>query len=135
MRIAILLPSCLAAFLPGCQHSPPSPGHGDAILGTVTYLEEVALPIEARLRVMLLDIDAPDVPDFILAKHESAILRDVPIQFDLPYDPRVIRADVLYGVSAEILVGDEVWFEMPEPVPVLTKGNPGRVELVLHRSE
>jgi putative lipoprotein len=94
----------------------------------------MALPEGAVLRVLLLDIDAPDVPDWIVARSERPVEGQVPLDFSLGYDPHAIVEAVRYGVAAELLVEGEVWFATPEPVPVLTQGAPDRVDLVLRRA-
>ena len=92
MRSTIL---SLLALMGGaaCQPraEPPPPGHDDAVTGTVTYRERMALPEEAVLRVFLLDIDAPDVPDWIAARSERAITSQVPLVFSVGYDPHSIH--------------------------------------------
>lgn len=134
MQCLRLPAAVLALALAAClDRAPPPPGHDDAVTGTVTYRERLALPPKARLRVQLLDIDAPDVPDYIVAESVREIEGQVPLEFAVAYDPEALNPDVQYGIGAEIEVEEQIWFETPEPVPVLTKGHPARVDLVLRR--
>lgn len=133
MRLLLFVPAILVLTVAACIRRAPPPGHDEAVTGTVTYRERLALPPGALLRVQLLDIDAPDVPDFIVAASERPIEGQVPLEFSVVYDPHALHEDVQYGVAAEILLEEKTWFETPEPVPVLTKGHPARADLVLRR--
>ena len=124
---------CLSVLDVGCHRARPTIGHDEAVTGSVTYRERIALPTNARLVVHLLDIDAPDVPDCIVASSERAIEHAVPVPFELKYDPHGIVTGIQYGIAAEIRVGDEVWFESAKPSPILTKGHGTHIDLVLMR--
>lgn len=131
-RLAAFLCYASLTLAAGCRQPMPPPGVTEYLRGTVTFLEKMAIPPEARVKVMLLDIDALDVPDFIVAFDEHA-LSIVPNAYSVAYDPHGIAPNTKYGIAAEIRVGDELLFESLAPIPVLTKGAPNQADLVLKR--
>src|SRR5690606_21357455 len=61
--------------------------------------------------------------------------RQVPIPFELPYDPAAIDAAGTYLLSARISEGGQVTFASQTGVPVLTNGAPtSNVEVVVSQS-
>lgn len=114
---------------PGCVQRVPPPGHDDVLVGLVRAPVSFELPAGAVVRVMLLDIDAPDVPDYIIAAEEHAV-SVFPATLEVHYDPHGLVPHITYGLAAELRVGETLLADC-EPVPVATKGNPTSVELVL----
>ncbi|MFO7169320.1 MAG: YbaY family lipoprotein [Chloroflexota bacterium] len=105
------------------------------VTGTVTYRERIALPPDARVQVLLLDISRQDAPATQIA--EALIepgARQVPIPFTLTYDPRQIDERNTYAVRATIEAGGQLLFTTTEAVLVITQGHPTTVELVLQRA-
>lgn len=71
--------------------------------GTVAYRERIALPSDARVKVLLSDVDRMDAPAPVLAETEfGADGRQVPLPFTLSYDPAHIAPNGSYAVSARI---------------------------------
>jgi putative lipoprotein len=102
--------------------------------GTVSYRERIVLPPDSMLVVSLTDTSPVIVTTRIIAE---AVLRvdgkEPPIPFELPYDRARIASDRDYGVRAAIRSGDRILFETSSAYPVITRGNPKRVELHLVR--
>lgn len=124
--------SCLvacAALLAGCG------GAGD--IGTVTgeafYRERVALPSGTRLEVTLTDASVPDPQTGLVRRIIVAKAGQPPYSFEIPYRRADIDPDHRYVVSARLVDLDDVLFESSEPVPVITRGHPDEVELLLRR--
>jgi putative lipoprotein len=113
--------------------TPPSaatkPG---TITGTVSYMLRIALPPTATIQVQMQELALSGAPPKLVAE-DNFILgnRQVPVAFTLKFDPAEIDPKRAYGVSARILVDGEVRFLSEQAYPVLTQGNPFRIELVL----
>ena len=100
--------------------------------GTVTYLQRIALPPDAVIEVKLLDVSRADVQAVTIA--EDVIRpggRQVPIEFELRYDPRRIDQRNRYSIQARILQGNQLRFVSSESYPVITGGNPTTVNVVV----
>ena len=55
----------------------------------------------------------------------------VPLPFELTFDPGRIVATHRYGVRAVIKSGGKVLFQSGSATPVITQGNPTQVQLIL----
>lgn len=126
-RLAILAAVMLA---PGAGGA--SAGEAE-VAGTVTYLDRAMLPPGAELTVALRDISSADAPAEVLAATTRALDGPPPYAFVLRYDPAVIDARHTYGVRARVALGDRLLMTTDTVAPVITRGAPRRVELVLKR--
>jgi putative lipoprotein len=118
----------------GCELDKPmnaeaTPG---TVSGTVSYLSRMALPTSAIIEVKLQDISLADAPAKVVAKEEIALgERQVPVPFELKFDPAKIDSRHTYSVSASILVDGQLRFISDKAYPVLTRGNPAHVEVIV----
>jgi putative lipoprotein len=108
------------------------------ITGEVTYRERLALPPDASLNMLLVDLDAPDAEP--LAGAAAIISRpgQVPLQFTFRVESQAVDEAGRYGLTAEIVSHDTVWFRNAVPLaldgtaPVLVivalAASPGRSE-------
>jgi putative lipoprotein len=96
--------------------------HADelTITGEVTYRERVALPPHASLNMLLVDIDTPEAEP--LAGAAAIISRpgQVPLQFTFHVESQAIDDDGRYGLIAEIVSHNHVWFRNDVPAPLGT---------------
>ncbi|MGF1517671.1 MAG: YbaY family lipoprotein [Nodosilinea sp.] len=101
-----------------------------SVTGTVTYLPRIAMPPNAILEVQLVNVSRADAPAIILAS-QGAIFggRQVPIPFELVYDPDQIEQRFSYAVQARILVEGQLRFISTTRFPVITQGHPTEVEI------
>ena len=107
---------------------------GAAVSGSVSYRERMALPADAVVTVSLVDVAPPASSNPIVTETTIRTTgRQVPILFELAYDPTRIDADRAYVVKAMIRSGDQVLFATATETPVITQGNPSRVDLWLSR--
>src|SRR5690606_2626482 len=106
LSIAAGLTAC-AAVPPREAATMPSASHALVTLsGTVLYRERIALPREARLAVRISDVSRMDAPALVVAEIDVATKgRQVPIPFEIAYDPARIDARGRYAVSARIVDG------------------------------
>ncbi|MFQ4139921.1 YbaY family lipoprotein [Nodosilinea sp. PGN35] len=101
-----------------------------SVTGTVTYLPRIAMPPHAVLEVSLLDVSRADAPAITLAS-QSVVFgdRQVPIPFELVYNPDQIDPRFSYAVQARILVDGDLRFINTSRFAVITQGNPTEVEV------
>jgi putative lipoprotein len=118
----------------GCELDKPTnaaavPGTAS---GTVSYLSRMALPASAIIEVKLQDVSLADAPAKVIAQEEIALgERQVPVPFELKFDPMKIDPKHTYSVSASILVNGELRFISDKAYPVLTRGNPAHAEVIV----
>ena len=102
------------------------------VSGTVTYLQRMALTPDATLVVQLRDVSRMDAPTPLIAETRIDSPGQVPIPFEIRYDPQAIDPRLTYSVSARILLGDKLLFISDTVVPVITQDNPTKdVEIVV----
>ena len=102
------------------------------ISGTVTYRVRMALPPDAAIDVRLEDVSLADAPAKLVAENVFAVGgQQVPIPFQVPYSQHDIQANHRYSVRARITVGEKLLFTTTKAYPVITRGAPTTVNLVL----
>ncbi len=99
------------------------------VSGTVYYLQRIALPPGASVEVKLVDISRQDVPAVTIAEQKISNPGQVPIPFELSYDPAKIDHRMTYAVQARIERGVRLLFISTSVFPVITRGNPTHVEV------
>lgn len=102
------------------------------VIGTVTYLPRIALPPNAVVEVQLVDVSRADAPAQLLAS-QSTITggRQVPIPFELMYNPNQIDPRMTLAVQARITVDGELQFISTRRFAVSTQGQASPVEVVV----
>ncbi len=109
-------------------------GDTATVSGTVTYPLRIALPPDAVVEVSLQDISTPGAVATELGKQTIPTAgAQVPIPFEITYDPAEIVDNHTYAVRARITDanGDLIWTS-DTVTPVITSGNPTEdVEIVV----
>lgn len=101
-----------------------------SVTGTVTYLPRIAMPPNAVLEVSLIDVSRADAPAITLASQSTVFGdRQVPIPFELVYNPDQIDPRLSYAVQARIVVDGDLRFINTSRFAVITQGNPTNVEV------
>jgi len=97
---------------------------------TGTLIAPVALPADAVITVQIENLTRPQWAvrngQLIL---NAAQLRDIP--FQIAYDPQYVFAQDVYQVRAFVSSGGRNVYFTPQPVRVLTQGNPSQIQLRL----
>jgi putative lipoprotein len=130
---ATLLASAVMTMI-GCARNHES-SSGGKVIGTVAYRERMALPPDAVVQVQLSDVSRQDAPAIVVA--ETTITpagRQVPLPFELNYDAGAIDQKHSYAVRATIRSGDQLLYTTNTAAPVITRGNPTQVPLMLVRA-
>lgn len=134
-RTMILLAAALpAAFLAACGGDGGGGGAKKTayVTGTVTYLQRIALPPDAEVRVELQDISLQDAPAQTIASANVVTEgNQVPIPFSIAYDPDQIDPSHTYSIHAEIHTGGERRFITTQAYPVITREAPSNVEITV----
>jgi putative lipoprotein len=104
------------------------------VTGTVSYRERIALRPGSVVEIVLQDVSRQDVPAPVLARETIEPRHEVPIPFELRYDPGAIDERHRYAVRATIRHGDQPIFVTDRVYAVLTRGSPAHADLVLVRS-
>jgi len=137
-RLSFCAAALLGLALAGCAVPGARSTRADAgeamVTGTVVYRERMALPPEAVVELRLSDVSRQDVTAPTIA--ETTVLtkgRQVPISFELRYDPDKINPDRTYALRATIRSAGQMIFTTTTAYPVITQGNPMQVNLMLER--
>jgi uncharacterized lipoprotein YbaY len=105
------------------------------VTGTVSYLYRIAMPPTAVVDVRLQDISRADAAAPIIAEQKIDFGdRQVPIPFDLKFDPAKINPQHRYGLRATILVDGAARFRTETAYPVITHGHPSKADLILKQA-
>ncbi|WP_110949903.1 YbaY family lipoprotein [Pseudomonas bohemica] len=97
-----LLLTLMATLLAACADAPDNlPGTVD---GEVFYVQRMALPPTATLKVTLQDVSLADAPAQTLASESGPIKGQAPLPFHLTYDQKQVKQGHTYTVSARIEV-------------------------------
>ncbi|MDN3699944.1 YbaY family lipoprotein [Vibrio artabrorum] len=130
MKKTLILIMSLLSFglLVGCQTTSETNASQEtvaeftqAISGTVSYRERIALPENAIITVTLEDISLADAPSTIIATQEfTADGKQVPFAFELAYDNDKIQANHRYNIRASIHVDGKLRFTTDTIKSVIT---------------
>lgn len=134
MRFAPPILIGLAVSLVGCGDAEDAADIGK-VVGAATYREDMAVPSGTRLEVTLTDASAPSPATGLVTRIVVAKAGQPPYSFEVPYRRSDIDSDHRYVLDARLLDRENVLFELPEPVPVVTGGRPSEVELLLRRPD
>lgn len=106
-----------------------------SVSGTVVYRERMALPPDAAIEVKLQDVTGTGGTANTIAESVFATGgKQVPIPFQLSYNPSDINPAHKYQVQANIRVNGKLMFTGVIPYLVITQGAPSQVALLLERA-
>ena len=105
----------------------------DRVTGTITYRERMALGPDATVEVELRDVSLQDAPSITIAKVTITGPGQVPVSFEIEYDPSSIDDRATYAVRATINDRGQMLFTNTTTYDVITRGNPTHVDMVLER--
>jgi putative lipoprotein len=129
-----------------CKLRKKASASGEGVVsGTVAYRERIAMPENAVLTMQLQDVTASDggtgtqaggAESNVIAEQKFTFAgHQVPLPFELHYDPAKIDATHLYALSARITVADQLMFMNTTAYRVITQGNPAKADLTLQMVE
>jgi putative lipoprotein len=98
----------MSTLLGACQSIQPAAK--TSLDGEVFYLQRSALPPTATLSVSLQDVSLADAPAVVLDEQKGQVKGQVPLPFQLSYDPAQVKPGHRYSVSARIEVDGKLMF-------------------------
>ena len=128
LRIFLVMIFCIL-LLTSCQQTA-------TVTGTVTYRERIALPPEGVvITVKVEDTSRADAPAVTIGEQiiENPEYQ-VPIPFEVKYNPGDIDERYTYSMRVRIEVDGKLWFTNTSHYGVITRGNPtSEIEVILER--
>lgn len=104
------------------------------ITGTVAYRERVALPPGAAIDVRLEDTSLQDAPAKLIGESVfAAVGQQVPISFQVSFNPADINPAHTYQLRANIAVNGRIIFTSTIAYPVITHGAPMQANIMLQQ--
>ena len=95
------------------------------LTGTVTYLQRIALPAGSVIEVSLRDVSLQDVAATeITSQTITTACEQVPVPFELNYDPAQIDSRMSYALNVRITIEGQLRWINTEQIAVLTQGAP-----------
>jgi putative lipoprotein len=92
------------------------------IRGSVFYRERIAMPEGSVVTVRLLDTSRAGAAAEVIGEHVIEEPPNVPVAFEIGYEPDAIDASHSYAVAAQIAVNGQVTWRSTIHHPVLTRG-------------
>jgi putative lipoprotein len=128
-----------AVLLAGCAGTRVAPSGGGTgrtakVTGTVTYLQRIALPPTASIKVSLVDVSRADAPSTTIGEQViQAGGKQPPFAFEIAYDPAKIEERNSYAVQVRIEDGGKLLFISDTRHSVITRGAPTNVDIVVRQ--
>lgn len=120
-----------ACALAGCQNVAPGRAPLPSVVCTLSCASPVELPPGTVMEIRLVDFTQPDIRPLVLAERTESNPGQPPLHYRLLYNAAAIDPQRDYGVEARLLLKGRPLWVLPSPLPVITKGRPIVVELVL----
>jgi putative lipoprotein len=134
--LLLILAACNQKDSPALNSVNEESGPAEAmaqITGTVAYRERIALSPGAVLEISLEDVSRADVKATLIARQKITSPGQVPIRFELEYEPGEIDERMSYSIRARISDGGRLMFINDTHTPVLTRGAGNHVDMTLVR--
>ena len=135
MKAALLLFVVLlfgaALGLTGCTTVTTGPAPLPSVVCTLRCAGPADLGYGTVMELRLVDFTQPDARPQVLAEHTESNPGQPPLHYRLLYNPAAIDPQHDYGVEARLLLKGRPLWVLPSPLPVITKGRPIVVELLL----
>jgi putative lipoprotein len=120
-----------ALFITACSNMASTA----SVKGIATYRERMALTPNAQLEVILADVSIADAPYKMINKKIITPAGQVPLPFEISYDPKQIVPNHQYAVMARITDQDQLLFINDQVYQVITNHSPSEVKVLLKRVE
>jgi len=128
-RAAALLAVLLVGAVAWPQTQAPAAAAQPSISGSISYTQRKALPPSAAFEVKLQDLSG-STPTTVASTVFALAGQQVPVPFQLQYNPADINPAHNYALSANISVNGKLKFVSTQ-YPVLTNGAPSQVNMTL----
>lgn len=122
--VALAAVSLTACATPGSAATEPL-----KVSGEIFFLERIALPPGATLRVTAQDVARADAPATMLAQQEGPAINGPPFSFALAIPQDKITPQSRVAVRAQIMSGGKLIFTSTEQHTVATDGTQGPMRI------
>ena len=130
-RLKKMAVASLTLMLAACQTTKSEPTA--TVRGEITYRERIAVPPGAQLEVQLLDVSRADAPSETIGGVTLSDIGQPPYPFEIAYRSEQIIESHTYVVQARLTHQGRLLFITDQAYPVITRGHPTEVQLVLKR--
>jgi len=130
-RLKTMAVASLTLMLAACQTTKAEPTA--TVRGEATYRERIAVPPGAQLEVLLLDVSRADAPSQTISGVTLTDVAQPPYSFEIAYRPDQIVSSHQYVVRAQLTHEGRLLFTTDQAYPVITRGHPSEVQLLLKR--
>jgi len=130
-RLKTMAMASLTLMLAACQTTKAEPTA--TVRGEATYRERIAVPPGAQLEVLLLDVSRADAPSQTIGGVTLSDIGQPPYPFEIAYRPDQIVSSHQYVVRARLMHEGRLLFTTDQAYPVITRGHPNEVQLMLKR--
>ena len=130
-RLKKMAVASLTLMLAACQTTKAEPTA--TVRGEITYRERIAVPPGAQLEVLLLDVSRADAPSETIGGVTLSDIGQPPYPFEIAYRPEQIIESHTYVVQARLTHQGRLLFITDQAYPVITRGHPTEVQIVLKR--
>jgi len=123
----------LSAFMLMTYAANVTSAEAASLTGTLTYRQHKALPFDAVISIRLVDVSPlQDASGDIIARQNIPNSGQLPMRFELRYNPARINSQHTYAIQAFITAQGKLLFTNTSAYPVLTRGNPSKVDIVVN---
>jgi len=106
----------------------------ETVSGMALYRERIAPPSGSLFVAVLEDISLADAPATVIGRAEITDAGNPPYRFQIEYDPAAIEPSHSYSVRTTLTAPDgTLLFSSDAVTPVLTRGAPNEVEIMMRR--
>jgi putative lipoprotein len=130
-KLKMMAAASLTLLLAACPTTKAEPTA--TVRGEATYRERTAVPPGAQLEVLLLDVSRADAPSQTISGVTLTDVAQPPYPFEIAYRPDQIVSSHQYVVRAQLTHEGRLLFTTDQAYPVITRGHPSEVKLVLKR--
>ena len=103
----------------------------ETVTGTITYRERIALTPNAVVEVKLVDVSRADALAITIGEQIIENPGQVPVTFEIEYNPADIDDRLTYAIQARITENGELAFINDTRYSVITGGSPTHIDMVL----
>jgi putative lipoprotein len=130
-RLTAVAMASLALMLAACQTTKAEPTA--TVRGEASYRERIAVPPGTQMEVLLLDVSRADAPSQTIGSVTLSDIGQPPYPFEIAYRPDQIVSSHQYVVQARLTHEGRLLFTTDQAYPVITRGHPNEVQLMLRR--
>lgn len=130
-RLTTVVMASLTLMLAACQTTEADPTA--IVRGEATYRERIAVPPGAQLEVLLVDVSRADAPSEKIGGVTLTDIGQPPYRFEIAYRPEQIIESHTYVVQIRLTHQGRLLFITDQAYPVITRGQPSEVKIVLKR--